>query len=121
VQAAINAVHCDAPSVERTDWGQILALYDLLYELTPTPVVALNRAVAVAEVRGPAAALALVEPLPLDDFYLWHAVRGDLLGRLGETGAARDAFIRASALSENAAQRRFLSGRAETPVPLPPV
>ena len=83
IQAAINAVHSDAPVAAATDWGQIMRLYDQLLAVAPSPVVALNRAVAVAEVDGPAAALALVDGLDLDGYYLFHAIRADLLRRLG--------------------------------------
>ncbi|HEX8803599.1 MAG TPA: sigma-70 family RNA polymerase sigma factor, partial [Acidimicrobiales bacterium] len=82
LQAAIGAVHADAPSVAATDWAQVLDLYDRLLALAPTPVVALNRAIALAEVSGPAAALAIVDGLPLDGYHLLHATRADLLRRL---------------------------------------
>ncbi|MFI6905224.1 RNA polymerase sigma factor [Nonomuraea sp. NPDC050394] len=108
IQAAINAVHSDPPP---TDWAQILALYDQLIALTPTPVVALNRAVALAEVRGPAAALPLVEELPLDGYHVCHAVRADLLRRLGRNAEAAQAYERAIALTGNPAERMFLRGR----------
>ena len=85
IQAAINAVHSDAPAAAATDWRQILQLYDQLLALAPSPVVALNRAVAVAEVEGPDAALALVDGLDLDGYHLFHAIRADLLRRLGRT------------------------------------
>jgi RNA polymerase sigma-70 factor (ECF subfamily) len=111
VQAAINAVHSDSPSAEATDWGQILALYDQLLQLSPGPVVALNRAVAVAEVHGPAAALGLVDGLDLAGYGLFHAVRADLLRRLGRFREAGAAYREALALAGNAAERRFLEGR----------
>jgi RNA polymerase sigma-70 factor, ECF subfamily len=114
VQAAINAVHSDAASAADTDWRQILALYDQLLALQPIPVVALNRAVAVAEVSGPDAALAEVDDLDLDDFHLFHAVRADLLRRLGRDGEAADAYAAAIALAENAAERDFLQRRRAT-------
>ena len=104
LQAAINAVHTVTP----TDWPAILTLYDQLLALTPTPVVALNRAVAVAEVAGPAEALDLVDPLDLDGYYLWHAIRADLLRRLGRTGEAARAYEAAAARTANEAERRFL-------------
>src|SRR5262249_35606578 len=88
IQAAINAVHTDAPSVEATAWAQIVQLYDQLLALAPTPVVALNRAVAVAEMDGPAVALGLIEKLPLRRYHVFHAVRADLLRRLGRVGEA---------------------------------
>ncbi|WP_104173370.1 RNA polymerase sigma factor [Arthrobacter sp. Y81] len=111
VQAAINAVHSDSPSAEATDWGQILTLYDQLLQLAPGPVVALNRAVAVAEVRGPAAALGLVDGLDLAGYGLFHAVRADLLRRLGRFREAGAAYRDALGLAGNAAERRFLEGR----------
>ncbi|WP_229022850.1 RNA polymerase sigma factor [Actinomarinicola tropica] len=112
LQAAINAVHCDAPTWEATAWDQILALYDQLLAVTPTSIVALNRAVAVAEVVGPAAALELVDDLDLREHHLWHATRGDLLARLGDAPAAVDAFTAAAARTGNVAERRHLLGRA---------
>ena len=115
LQAAINAVHADAPAVEQTDWSQIVALYDQLLVVAPTPVVALNRAIAVGELQDPAAALALVEGLEdLDNYYLFHATRADLLGRLGRHGEAAAAYQRAAALAPTEAEREFLrmGGRA---------
>ena len=114
IQAAINAVHTDAASAKETDWQQILALYDQLFSLEPSPIVALNRAIAVAEVRGADAALALVDDLRLDSFYLFHAVRADLLRRLGRTSEAIDAYDAAITRSENAAERAFLTRRRQT-------
>ncbi len=111
LQAAVNAVHSDAPTASATDWRQILQLYDQLLALRPTPVVALNRAVAVAEVEGPAAALAAVEPLELHGYHLWHATRADLLRRLGRPGEAAEAYKAALALAGNDAERRFLEER----------
>jgi predicted RNA polymerase sigma factor len=111
VQAAINAVHSDASTASGTDWGQILQLYDQLLALSPTPVVALNRAVAVAEVHGPAAALAAVDSLELGGYHLFHATRADLLRRLGRQAEAADAYDAALALVGNAAERRFLDER----------
>jgi RNA polymerase sigma-70 factor (ECF subfamily) len=108
VQAAINAVHSDAPSTAATDWSQILELYDQLLALTPTPIVALNRAVAVAEVDGPEAALALVDDLELDTYHLFHAIRADLLRRLGRTAEAAQAYEAALSRTENAAERELL-------------
>ncbi|MCR6482319.1 sigma-70 family RNA polymerase sigma factor [Amycolatopsis sp. OK19-0408] len=104
IQAAIQAVHTDAP----TDWAQVKALYDQLLGVTPTPVVALNRAVAVAEVDGPAAALALVEALELARFPLFHAIRADLLDRVGRVGEAAEAYTVAIGLTRNAAERALL-------------
>jgi RNA polymerase sigma-70 factor, ECF subfamily len=114
LQAAINAVHSDAPDAAATDWWQILQLYDQLLSLTPSPVVALNRAVAVAEVSGPAAALDLVDALDLRGYHLFHAIRADLLRRLGRDGEAALAYEAAIALTDNAAEREFLTGRLAT-------
>ncbi|WP_433175362.1 RNA polymerase sigma factor [Actinoallomurus sp. CA-150999] len=111
IQAAINAVHSDAPDAAATDWRQILELYDLHLALAPSPVVALNRAVAVAEVEGPGPALALVEGLDLDRHHLYHAIRADLLRRLGRTGEAALAYEAAIARTENTAERDFLRRR----------
>jgi RNA polymerase sigma-70 factor, ECF subfamily len=108
IQAAINAVHSDAPSADATDWAQIVALYDQLMAIAPSPVVALNRAVAVAEVEGPEAALALVGELELDGYHLFHAIRADLLRRLGREAEAAAAYEAAIGLTENAAERAFL-------------
>ena len=113
IQAAINAVHADAGSASDTDWGQILALYDHLMSIAPSPVVALNRAVAVAEVQGPAAALAIVDSLDLAQFRVFHAVRADLLRRLGRIDEARSAYESAIELSENVVEREFLVGRRD--------
>jgi RNA polymerase sigma-70 factor (ECF subfamily) len=114
LQAAINAVHADAPTVEQTDWSQIVALYDQLLALAPTPVVALNRAIAIGEVQGPAAALALVDELDLDSYHAFHATRADLLGRLGRHREAAAAYQRAAAMAPTQAERDFLrlGGRA---------
>ena len=108
VQAAINAVHSDASAAAATDWRQILQLYDQLLSLAPSPVVALNRAVAVAEVEGPDAALTLVDDLDLDGYHLFHAIRADLLRRLGRNAEAALAYEAAIARSENATERDFL-------------
>ncbi|MEU4547955.1 RNA polymerase sigma factor [Nonomuraea dietziae] len=110
IQAAINAVHSDGPP---TDWRQILALYDQLLLFTPTPVVALNRAVAVAEIEGPAVALELVDDLDLGGFHLFHAIRADLLCRMGRDAEALRAYAAAIELTANAAERAFLRARAE--------
>ena len=114
LQAAINAVHADAASVEQTDWAQIVALYDQLLAVAPTSVVALNRAVAVGEVEGPAAALALVDELELDNYHPFHATRADLLRRLGRDDEAAAAYERAAGLAPSEAERDFLrrGGRA---------
>ena len=111
IQAAINAVHSDAPRAEATDWRQIVALYDQHVAIAPSPVVALNRAVAVAEVDGADAALALVEGLELDGYRLYHAIRADLLRRLGRRAEASLAYGAAIALTENEAERGFLESR----------
>jgi RNA polymerase sigma-70 factor (ECF subfamily) len=109
LQAAINAVHSDAPIAAATDWDQILRLYDQLLTLSPSPVVALNRAVAVAEVQGPAAALAIVDVLDLGEYYLFHAIRADLLRRLGRDADAGAAYELAIARTGNAAERAHLT------------
>ncbi len=111
VQAAINAVHSDAPTGADTDWGQIVLLYDQLLTIDPNPVVALNRAVAVAEVEGPEAGLALVEGLELDDYRVLHAVRADLLRRSGRPADAALAYEAALALTANETERAFLRAR----------
>lgn len=111
IQAAINAVHSDAPTAADTDWPQILQLYNQLMTIAPTPVVALNRAVAVAEVEGPEVALALVDGLELPSSHLFHAIRADLLRRLGRGGEAALAYETAISLSENAAEREYLQRR----------
>ena len=108
IQAAINAVHSDAAAAAGTDWQQILQLYDHLLAVAPTPVVALNRAIAVAEVQGPDAALALVDGLDLGGYYLFHAIRADLLRRLGRSAEAGAAYEAAIARTQNAAERAFL-------------
>jgi RNA polymerase sigma-70 factor (ECF subfamily) len=111
VQAAINAVHSDAPTAADTDWREIVALYDQLMGLAPSSVVALNRAVAVAEIDGPQQALELVDALDLDGYHLLHAIRADLLRRLGRREEAVRAYERAIALAGNAAERAFLERR----------
>ncbi|MFE7954584.1 RNA polymerase sigma factor [Streptomyces sp. NPDC057413] len=111
IQAAINAVHSDAPTAHDTDWAQILQLYDHLLALAPSPVVALNRAVAVAETEGPGPALALVDALDLDGYHVLHAVRAELLRRLGRTVEAVEAYDRALALDPGPAERRHLERR----------
>jgi RNA polymerase sigma-70 factor, ECF subfamily len=108
IQAAINAVHSDAPDSSATDWRQILQLYDQLVSIAPGPIVALNRAVAVAEVDGPEAALRLVNALDLDRFHLFHAIRADLLRRLDRNAEAAVAYEAAIACTQNAAEREFL-------------
>ncbi|MGW4753707.1 RNA polymerase sigma factor [Streptomyces chartreusis] len=111
IQAAIQAVHSDAPRGRDTDWGQIRQLYDQLMAVAPSPVVALNRAVAVAETEGPARALDLVDALDLDGYHVLHAVRADLLRRLGRDTEAVREYERAVELSENPAERAYLERR----------
>jgi RNA polymerase sigma-70 factor, ECF subfamily len=114
IQAAINAVHSDAAAAADTDWRQILQLYDQLLVLAPTPVAALNRAVAVAEVDGPEAALATLDNLRLDGYYLFHAIRADLLRRLERDADAALAYDAAIALAGNSAERAFLRRRRQS-------
>jgi RNA polymerase sigma-70 factor (ECF subfamily) len=109
--AAVNAVHTDAPSWADTDWRQIAALYDQLLGVDPGPVVALNRAVAVAELDGPAVGLAAVDRLGLTGYHAWHATRADLLRRLGRSSEAHAAYDAAIAATDNPAERAFLSRR----------
>ncbi|TAK78700.1 MAG: RNA polymerase sigma factor [Dehalococcoidia bacterium] len=111
VQAAIAAVHADAAEASETDWAQIVALDDQLLAFTPTPIVALNRAIALAELEGSGTALAVIDGLALGGYYLWHAARGDLLERLGRPAEAADAYARALTLTENTAERRHLEAR----------
>ncbi|WP_327040693.1 RNA polymerase sigma factor [Micromonospora ureilytica] len=111
IQAAIAAVHSVARRAAGTDWGQILQLYDQLTVVAPSPVVALNRAVALAEVAGPAVALTEVDRLDLDGFHVYHVVRADLLARLGRGGEAVEAYRTAVALTDNAAERAYLTAR----------
>lgn len=114
IQAAINAVHSDAATADETDWSQILALYDQLYAITPTPVVALNRAVALAELDGPQVALAAVDTLDLDTYHLFHTTRAELLVRLGRTDEARAEFERGLSLAQNEAERRHIERRLQS-------
>ncbi|XAS66714.1 sigma-70 family RNA polymerase sigma factor [Micrococcaceae bacterium Sec5.7] len=115
IQAAINAVHADAATIEQTDWMQIVALYDQLLAIAPTPVVALNRAIAIGEVHGPAAALALVDALDLDHYQPFHATRADLLRRLGRADEAAATYKRAAAMTPPGAERDFLSAGGRGP------
>ena len=119
LQAAINAVHSDAASGAGTDWAQIVQLYDQLLSREPTAVVALNRAVAVAQVAGPGAGLALVEGLDLDGYHVFHTVRADLLRRLGRDVEAAAAYDAAIGLTDNAAERAFLQRRRDALVTPP--
>jgi RNA polymerase sigma-70 factor (ECF subfamily) len=111
IQAAINAVHTDARTAADTDWGQVVQLYDQLLSLDSSPVVALHRAVAVAEISGPEAALAIVDSLDLDAYYLLHAVRGDLLARLGRGREAAAAYAAAIERTANQAEQDHLRRR----------
>jgi RNA polymerase sigma-70 factor, ECF subfamily len=115
VQAAIAALHCQAARPDETDWPQIVQLYDLLERLQPSPIVSLNRAVAVAMVDGPRPALALIDALAaggdLDAYHLLHAARADLLRRLGFPEEAAKCYARALALVANDSERRFLERR----------
>jgi RNA polymerase sigma-70 factor (ECF subfamily) len=115
LQAAIQAVHCDAGSFEATDWPQIVALYDHLLSVMRTPVVALNRAIAIAETEGPGAALATLDAIAPDlgNYHLLHAARGTMLRRLGRRDAAQAAFQRAAHLAATEADRRFLARQLE--------
>jgi RNA polymerase sigma-70 factor (ECF subfamily) len=115
VEAAIAALHCEAARAEDTDWPQIVRLYDVLERLQPSPIVSLNRAVAVAMVEGPRPALALIDELAatgeLDGYHLLHATRADLLRRLGISADAAASYARALALVSNKSERRFLERR----------
>ncbi len=113
LQAAINAVHSDAVDPASTRWDEVVALYDQLAAFDPGPVVALNRAVAVAELDGPSVALALVDPLAgeLDGYHVFHAVRGELLARLGRADEARDAFTTAADRTANGTEKEFIRRR----------
>ncbi|MFF5184625.1 RNA polymerase sigma factor [Streptomyces sp. NPDC000345] len=114
IQAAIQAVHSDAPTAAATDWRQILRLYDRLTAVAPSPVVALNRAVAVAETEGPRPALALLDTLDLDGYHVFHAVRADLLRRLDRPTEAARSYASALALTQNPAERAYLEKRRHT-------
>lgn len=111
IQAAIQAVHSDAPTPQATDWGQLRQLYDHLLAIAPGPIVALNRAVAVAEIEGPGPALGLVDALDLDGYHVFHAVRADLLRRLGRHTEAVREYESALALAVNRAERAYLERR----------
>jgi RNA polymerase sigma-70 factor (ECF subfamily) len=113
IQAAINAVHSDAPTAAATDWRQISQLYDQLLAVAPSPVVALHRAVAVAETDGPAVALSLVDGLDFGAYHLFHAIRADLLRRLDRNAEATEEYRAAAELAGNAAERDFLNGRRQ--------
>ncbi len=109
ILAAINAVHTDAPTAADTDWSQVVALYDQLTAVDPSPIVALNRAVAIAELDGPEVALAIVDRLELATYHAWHVTRADLLRRLGRSAEAKEAYDAALATCENTAERAFLT------------
>jgi RNA polymerase sigma-70 factor (ECF subfamily) len=113
LQAAIAAVHSDASAASETDWGQIVALYDQLVAIAPSPVVELNRAVAVAEVEGAETALALVDGLDLDGYHVFHAVRADLLRRLDRPAEAAAAYRAALERCANDTERAFLAARLD--------
>ncbi|MCW2800756.1 MAG: polymerase, sigma subunit, family [Aeromicrobium sp.] len=113
LMAAINAVHADAPNARDTDWSQIAQLYDQLYAVSPTPIVAMNRAIAIAELDGPDVALGIVDRLDLDGYHAWHATRADLLRRLGRSVEARAAYDAAIAASENPAEKAYLGRRRD--------
>jgi len=115
LQAAIQAVHCQADSFEATDWPQIVALYDHLFSVMPTPVVALNRAIAIGETAGPGAALAMLDAIApdLNHYHLMHAARGTMLRQLGQRDAAQAAFERAAHLATTDADRWFLAQQIE--------
>ena len=108
IQAAIAAVHADAPTADATDWTQIVALYDQLYEQTPNPVVGLSRAIAISELHGLAEGLAALDADRLADYQPYHATRADLLARSGRTNEAIDAYNRAIELTTNPTEHRFL-------------
>ena len=112
ILAAINAVHTSAPTAPDTDWSQVVALYDQLTRLDPSPIVALNRAVAVAELDGPDVALALIDPLPLTGYHPWHAARAEMLRRAGRTTQAKASYAAAIAATDNSAERAYLSRKS---------
>jgi RNA polymerase sigma-70 factor (ECF subfamily) len=113
IQAALNAVHADAAPAAETDWWQILQLYNQLLMIGPSPIVAVNRAVAVAEVEGPDAALTLLDSLDLENYYLFHAVRADMLRRLGRDDEAATAYDAAIARTNNLTEREYMQRRLD--------
>lgn len=121
IQAAIAAVHTDAPTAAATDWSQIVALYDQLYAIQPNPVVALNRAVAVGALHGPAAGLKALAKVNLADYQPYHAARADLLARAGRTDEALAAYDRAIELTANTSEREFLSRQRQHTATTPPL
>jgi RNA polymerase sigma-70 factor (ECF subfamily) len=116
--AAINAVHTDAPDIRDTSWSQVVALYNQLSRLDPSPIVRLNRAIALAEIDGPQLALAEVDSLPLQDYHAFHGTRAALLRRLGRSDEARAAYDRAIELAGNSAETAYLTRRRDQ-LPLP--
>ena len=113
LMAAVNAVHTDAADARDTDWGQVVALYDQLMAVAPTPVIALNRAIAVAELDGPDVGLSLVDATALDGYHAWHVARADLLRRLGRGADARGEYDAAIGATENSAERAYLARRRD--------
>jgi RNA polymerase sigma-70 factor (ECF subfamily) len=113
ILAAINAVHTDARDVRTTDWSQVVALYEQLVRLDRSPIVRLNRAIAVAELDGPEVALAEIDRLPLDGYHLYHATRAELLRRLGRSEESRAAYDRAIELAGNTAETAHLIRRRD--------
>jgi RNA polymerase sigma-70 factor (ECF subfamily) len=113
IQAAINAVHTSADLAEHTDWAQIVTLYGQLMQIAPSPVVELNRAIAVAEVDGPAPALELIDRLDLDSYHVWHSARAEMLTRLGRPSEAAQAYEFALVRTGNESERTFLAGRLD--------
>jgi RNA polymerase sigma-70 factor (ECF subfamily) len=113
ILGAINAVHTDAPTAADTDWSQVVALYDQLTQLDPSPIVTLNRAIAIAERDGPHVALAQVDQLPLAGYHAWHATRADLLRRLGRSAEAREQYDAAIAATQNSAERAYLNRKRD--------
>jgi RNA polymerase sigma-70 factor (ECF subfamily) len=113
ILAAINAVHTSASDVRNTDWSQVVALYDQLAGIDPSPIVALNRAVALAELDGPEVALAVIDKLDLGGYHAYHATRADLLRRLGRSAAARAAYEKAIELTGNTAEVAYLTRRRD--------
>ncbi|WP_456697729.1 RNA polymerase sigma factor [Aeromicrobium sp. P5_D10] len=111
LMAAISAVHTDTLDARYTDWDQIVQLYDQLYEVMPTPIVTMNRAIAIAEIDGPQVALAIVDRLGLDGYHAWHATRADLLRRLGRSDEAGTAYRAAIAATDNPAEKAYLNRR----------
>jgi RNA polymerase sigma-70 factor (ECF subfamily) len=115
LQAAIAAVHCQAPTAEETDWSEIVGLYNVLQRVQPSPIVSLNRAVAIAMSEGPKAGLALLEPLmadgELENYHLLYAVRADFFRRLDSPTQAAENYKRALALATHDSERRFLERR----------